>query len=301
MNVSNIQPEPDSLKDDDDFESVDEDNEEDNVDNSTPIKTQFSEMPPDASVQSSPKVNLFSSSVSDHALPSPDLSVQVPPQARSIAFDEAENVLNDTLLNVSALTPSATKKISVVQKTNHELSLMKNEAKKAYDKLVKKLKNSKNLFGINPKNGYILFQSGNTKFSYSANVWVKIMEYLFSDTLSQQPQFGKKRKPSAVKHIAELLFSQQIVSKHQFQSFPNLAHTFEADESLAKKTTPSSAKFGIEVAKHLLGKKRKIPSISPKHAKKLKVQGHSNASSISTVDGSGVKVNFKKWNDDLLF
>jgi len=84
---------------------------------------------------------LFSSSVSDHALPSPDLSVQVPPQARSIAFDEAENVFNDTLLNVSALTPSATKKISVVQKTNHELSLMKNEAKKAYDKLVKKLKN----------------------------------------------------------------------------------------------------------------------------------------------------------------
>jgi len=118
----------------------------------------------------------------------------------------------------------------------------------------------------------LCIESENKKFSYPAEVWVKILDYLFSDTSSREPKFGNRRKPAAVKNIAELIFSQQIVQKQQFQSFPNLSHTFESDENLAKKTTPSSAKFGLEVAKHVQANKRKVIVSSPAKKKQFLLQ-----------------------------
>jgi len=86
-----------------------------------------------------------------------------------------------------------------------------------------------------------------------------------------------------------LILSKKLVPKNKLESFPNLVHSFEAHKKLAKKTTPASSKFGIELQKYREGER----------AKKLNVQSTSKAS--STIDGSGVKVNFKKWNDNLIF
>jgi len=97
------------------------------------------------------------------------------------------------------------------------------------------------------------------EFSYPAKVWIAILEFLFSDKQSEEPQFGsnKRKKPAAVKKIAELIFSNRVISRSEFQAYPNLSHTFESNVPLAQKTTPSSSRFGIELKKYDLGKKEK--------------------------------------------
>ena len=115
------------------------------------------------------------------------------------------------------------------------------------------------------------------KFSYPVNVWIGIMNYFFSRTRAPQPTFNKRKNLKATRDISNLLKRRNVVPKKDLEDFPNLAQTFESDMSIARKLTPASA--------HIARELQNVVKNSPR----------------MPLEGSGVRVNFKKWNENLLF
>jgi hypothetical protein len=96
---------------------------------------------------------------------------------------------------------------------------------------------------------------------YPIKVWNDILGYLLQSKLGNPPKFGKNEKPSAVRDIAGLLFNFQLIKRDELESYPNFAQLIE-NVGIRKSVTPAEFR--------------------PK------------------VSGTGIKVNFKKWNQFLL-
>ena len=91
---------------------------------------------------------------------------------------------------------------------------------------------------------------------YTKDVWDKILGFLLQSKIVSPPKFNTREKPSAVRDIASFLYHSKSIRKSDFENYPNLAHLFEAVPVRRSYTAPEFR---------------------------------------PTIKGTGVRVNFKKW------
>ena len=95
---------------------------------------------------------------------------------------------------------------------------------------------------------------------YSIKVWNDILGFLLHSKLMPPPVFGKVGKPGAIKDIAALLYNNKLISRDELENYPNLAQLVESTGT--RKSTTS-------------------------------------AENRPKAFGTGIKVNFRKWEQFL--